>query len=397
MRLRLSEIDKRLDVNLDKSIRSDGVSGVMKFGTNNDYPQIIERIIGGSITAKASADIYAKFLTGDGFENDSINKIVIGHDSKHKKITLRSLLSQVAYSEAYFNGAYIHCNFTLDQKIKSAQHILFKNMRFSKLDERGYTSKIGYYENWAKEKGHKFKKENIKWFDLFNTEEKVFISQIENAKGIENYKGQVYFHFLDNQFLYPLSPFDSVYIDADTENQIGLFKNNEVRNGFSNKTVFQFNEALDEDIKQEMEDGINDFMGSRGSKALIVETPTDENGNIIENKSMKTTDIKTNIDSKLFENWEKELANKIRKSVKALPAVLIDYEQGNLSSTSGESIIQATNFFNQMTKDDRNSLSEMFQEIFSRFDNEVLQKNTNWNIKPLKLYDPNNIQPATSD
>lgn len=396
MKILLSELDKRLEVQVDRSIRADGVNGIMKFGENNDYPQRIERLINGSVTAKSTANAYAKFLAGDGFES-AINDIVVGYDSRHKRITLRGLLSLVAHSLAANNGAYVHVNFNREQKIVNAQHVLFKNCRFSKLDDTGYTSQIGYYENWEKEKKEKYDKSKIKWYNIFNLNEKVFLEQIRKSKGIENYKGQFFFHFLDNQYIYPLSPFDSAYIDADTEYQMSLHKNNEIRNGGTEKTVFQVNEQLSGKVKTKLADGIKTFMGSRGTKTLVVETATDENGLIIENKAMKATSIKSNIDSKLYENWEKELTNKIRKPI-TLPSVLIDYDESKLGTTSGEGIIQATNFFNQITKDDRKSISDMFKEIFSNFVDERLSSNMNWNIKPLTLYESTtNIQPATSD
>jgi len=396
MKILLSELDKRLNVKIDKSIRADGVNGIMQFGENNDYPQRMERIISGSVTAKSAANAYAKFLSGDGFINSEINNITIGYDSRHKKITLRQLLSQVAVSLSFYNGAYIHINLDMMRNVVNAQHLLFKNCRFSKLDDTGYTAKLGYYENWEKEKNEKYDKAKVKWYNLFNLNEDVFVSQINKSKGIENFKGQVYFHFLDNQYIYPLSPFDSAYTDADTEYQMSLHKNNEIRNGFTEKTVFQVNEQLNEDAKGILTDGIKNFMGARGDKCLVIETETDENGNIIENKSLKTTSIKSNIDPKLYEGWEKEIANKIRKPL-TIPSILIDYDEGKLGTTSGEGIIQATNFFNQITKDDRNSLSEMFKEVFGNFKNDVLKNNTNWGIKPLSLYEPSDIQPAASN
>src|SRR6056297_911915 len=387
MRILLSETDERLKTKLNKSIRAGGVNGVMEFGDNNDYPQRIERIIRSSPTAKSAADIYSKFLIGGGFESD-INNIRVGYDSRRKEITVRDLLTQVCKSLAYYNGAYVHLNITLEGKIKNAKHMLFKNARFAKLDDDGYTAKIGYYDNWEKDRSKKFRKEDIRWYNIFNLNEKAFASQIYSSGGIEKFKGQVYFMFLDNEYLYPLSPFDSTYIDADTEYQLSLHKNNEIRNGFSKKTLFQVNEQLNADEKDDLADGIKDFMGSRGSKTLVIETEADENGNIIENKAVKIDSIDSNIDSKLYENWDKEISNKIRKSIYALPSVLIDYDESKLGTTSGEGIVQAVNFYNQMTKDDRDAVSRMFEEIFTNSANENLANNVNWNIKSLSLYEP---------
>lgn len=394
MKLLLKELDNRLSVKADRSIKADGVNGIMSFGENNDYPQRMERLILGSVTAKSTANSYAKFLSGDGFNNEEINRVVVGKDPRGKKITLKRLLSQVAQSLSFYNGAYVHVNLNLDRKVTDSSLRLFKNCRFSKLDDEGYTAKIGYYNNWEKDtKDKKYNKSNIKWYNVFNLDDAAFTSQIKTAEGIENFKGQLYFLFLDNHYAYPLSPLDAAYIDCDTENQLALHKNNEIRNGFSKKTIFQINETLDDTLKGEMAEGIKGFMGSRGDKALVIETDTDESGNIMENKAMKVDSIESNVDSKMFENWEKELANNIRKPI-TIPAILIDYEESALGSTSGEAIMQATNFFNQVTKDDRAAISEMFKEIFSNFDDEILSKNLDWTIKPLSLYDATNIQPT---
>lgn len=126
MKILLSEIDERLPVEVNRSILADGVNGVMQFGDRNDYPQRIERLILGSVTGKAVTNAYAKFLTGMGFDGE-INNIVVGFDSRGKQITIRGLLSMVAQSISFFNGAYIHVNLNQDMKVVNAQPLLFKN------------------------------------------------------------------------------------------------------------------------------------------------------------------------------------------------------------------------------------------------------------------------------
>ena len=59
-------------------------------------------------------------------------------------------------------------------------------------------------EEGEKEKGKKYKKDRIVWFDTYNLTKEVYLKQIQAAKGIDNYKGQVYHLFLDNKFLYPI-------------------------------------------------------------------------------------------------------------------------------------------------------------------------------------------------
>ncbi len=385
MKLLNKEIEKRVVVRLNRSITTNGVSGIMSFGAENDYPQIIEKLIYGSQTAKACANIYAKFIGGAGFENEEIGKIHVGVDKKGKLVTLDKMRRDAAKSLAMFNGAYIHCNENLEKKVGNTSLMPFKNCRFSREDNRGFCGKIAVHKNWSKEPElGSFKVTDISWYNHFNID--AIPANIKDVKGVENFKGQVYSMFLDDSFLYPLSPFDSVYLDMDTEYQVQLFKNREIRNGFSDKTVMNIDPPEDETERRETVEKCKEWMGPDGEKLLLFEAEFDEEtGELKSGSSYKLDQVKTNINDKLFENWEKSLANNIRKAVDALPAVLIDYEQGQLSQASGEMIIQACNYFNGLTQGHRESVSEMFKDIYSHHVNPALSGNTDWRIKPFSL------------
>lgn len=392
MRLVKTEIDRSLIVKLDRSILSskDKVNGFMRFGSNNDYPQVIERLINNSVTAKAAARIYAKFLTGDGFNNSVINSVVIGKDHRGKDITVRNLLSQIAISLSKHFGFYIHCNINLEGIIGNVKFVPFKYCRFAKIDEQGYTAKIGVYDNWDKDyqQGKNFNINNIVWFNIYNLDPKVIASQMKANGGKDKFKGQVFFHFFDNEYLYPLSPFDPVYMDTDTEYQIQLFKNRTIRNGLLDKTIFRVASPSNDEERAELKKSIESFIGPDGPSVLTLEDDIDpQTGEIKSSGAFKADSIKSNINDKLFENWEKNLANNIRKSMAAIPDILIDYEESKLGTTSGEAIIQATNFYNAITQDDRAQIEEVFKEIFSNFNNDILKQNQDWQIKPLNLYD----------
>ena len=397
MRVIISETDKRVDIKLDKSIKADGVAGIMTFGEYNNYPQLVERLVLSSIDAKAIADVYAKFLVGLGFENEAINKVVVGKDSRGKQITILSLLRQFAHNASIFSGGYIHVNLTIEGKVDNAKLVPFKHCRFAKPDTRGFSGKIAVYENWEKDKNTKYDKTKIRFYNVFNLNQDVLKSQFEKAGGFTKHNGQIYFQFLDNAYLYPLSPFDPVYLDCDTQSQISIFKNNQIRNGFTDKTIFRV--AGDEDAVEQVAENLKKMMGADGDNCTILEdTINPETGKLDDKSQIVVDNIKTNIDSKLFDSWESSLQNNIRKANKALPAVLIDYDQSKLGTTSGEGIIQAVNFYNAMTNDDRNLISEMFGEIFSKSTNELLATNTNWKIKKLSIDESDiNIQPTESN
>ena len=91
MKLLKNEVEKRLTVSLNKKMHDDISSGIMNYGEFNDDPQVIERLILGSQTGRACANIFGKFIAGMGFENDDINNIIVGKDVYGKDIKLQNL------------------------------------------------------------------------------------------------------------------------------------------------------------------------------------------------------------------------------------------------------------------------------------------------------------------
>jgi hypothetical protein len=381
-----------LTVNLNKSIKPDKALGYYTFGLNDDYPDTIEQIVLGSVTAKACRDIYARFLIGSGFESD-INNIVVGKDIKSRDIKVIDILRHACYSVALNKGFYLHVNYNVAGEIVSLKPIPFKNCRFQNADDTGYINKIGVYDNWAKKRGQKFEKDKINWIKTYSNVKEVLEAQIINDGGIDKFKGHVYFGFLDNEYIYPLSIFDSVYLDADTEQQLAIFKNAETRNGLKKKTIITMVEPSNDDEKQELEAAVTKWLSVEGDSVITVYGEVNAvTGEVNKSNSIAVDQIESNIDDKMFENWQKELSNNIRKAIKNMPKILIDYDESNLGGTSGEAIIQATNLYNAYTQDDRNALSEMFKDLLSTFDNPILKANVNWNIKKIELYEAANTK-----
>lgn len=241
MRLAYSDTEKRLPIRLNKSMAGDdSLGGIMTFGSDNLYPQTIESLIAGSPTAKSCSGMYARFLTGFGFENEAINNIVIGIDERGKDITVIQLLRGVAQSVSKNKGFYIHVNKTLENKVKTANLVPFKYCRFNKKDELGFCSKVGVYSNW--DRSERFDKTKVKFYDNFTSNDSAFVQQVKKASSVENYRGQIYTHFFDPEYLYPLSMIDGVYLDCDTEAQISIFRNTEIRNGFQATTIMLMQE-----------------------------------------------------------------------------------------------------------------------------------------------------------
>jgi hypothetical protein len=230
-----------------------------------------------------------------------------------------------------------------------------------------YSGKIIYYDNFDKSKSNSINHSDFKTFNIFNPSKEVIGYQIaKSAKGnIENWRGQVATLFLNDEYIYPLSLFDVAQDDMDTEYQISLFKNGELRRNFFAKYFLKHAKFVDAHAKTKFTDTITSAMGAENNGGMIVtsgDISTDDNGEILDD-TFKLEKIEQNINDSLFVEWENSILNNIRKSAKGLPYLLINPTEG-VFSTSGEAFKQAAFFYNEMTKKDRKRISNFFKELF---------------------------------
>lgn len=72
----------------------------------------------------------------------------------------------------------------------------------------------------------------IERINVFNPDPDIVLEQIENAGGIDSYKGQVLWKSLDGQFIYPTASYDSAITEISTDEGLGNVKARNVRNNF---------------------------------------------------------------------------------------------------------------------------------------------------------------------
>ena len=415
MKFKRVEVEKRAIIKANRTVKTDEANGIMAFGIENDYPQIIERIILGSTTAKAVAGIYAKFLCGLGF-SDEVNNQVIGKDQFGKDVTVYRLLASVCHDLAYFGGGYIHRNVNRLNETGTVKRLPFKFGRLSIPDDSGYFAKILFNQNWEKDADSaKYDKNKTVAYHTFNRSKKVLNAQMKEVDGdVKAFKGQVYPLFLDTSYIYPLSPFDSVYLDADSENELSVFKNRQLRNGMAKKTVFVFPESeltdnsgnkilndngdpvvgLDEEIYKD----VSKFLGPDGDSVLVVGGKINqETGLLDKSGTLVTEQLESSIQDETFKDWPTVLSNNIRKAAGGMPAILIDTENNSFGTTSGEALKEAVKIYNAITAQQRALISEAFKDILSLSANPVLKNNQDWAINELELLkDEPTINTATA-
>lgn len=369
---------KRNEIKLDKQ------AGIFNNGLDNAYPQLIERIINGSVSARTASDMLKKFIIGNGFAQDGLNSAVI-YSNFMGEITLYDLLSQVAGNIAKHRGAYVQLQWDMNGKITSLKHIPYRDVRIGKSDSNGYSGKLHVYNNWDKQNGN-FEKKNIRHIDVFNPLYEVIKKQMEQ----ERWQGQIAYLYLDDEYVYPLATIDCVREDADTENQIGMFKNGELRRGFFAKYIM-YHTAFenDQDERQFKSDIEKNMGGDHETSMILMPAEFNEDGTFKSDSNVKLEKIEQNHNDKIFESYETSVSNNIRKAHYAIPKILLDTNDSAMFGQSGEAFVQAFNFYNTQTKDVRTKISGWFARIM-KYHVDANLANADYKITPL-TYETNAV------
>jgi hypothetical protein len=376
MKATIVDLQQREIITLDKH------KGIYNNGADNAYPQRVERIINNSVTAKAACDKAKAFLIGEGFESQALNEYVIYSDTQGD-VTLYDLLSKVAHSVSRQKAAAVNVQYDGNFQVSELKHIPYRNCRIGKKDSNGYTGLIHVYSNWEKRQGEEFKPLNATKINVFNPKKNVVKSQFKG-----NYLGQIAMLLLDDEFVYPLAQIDPALEDADTEAQIKSFKNGELRGGFFAKYMV-YHTAFENQMDQEQfKKTLGEFQGGDHKKSLLLIPATfDADGNFISDANIKLEKIEQNINDKIFESYEKSVANNIRKSIWNIPSILIEQQEGALFGSSGEAMKAAFEIYNAELRNTRKAISNWFKNILKNSSDTILQ-NEDYTIKELSYGAP---------
>ena len=376
MKLSLAEIIKRNVVKLDKE------KGIYNNGIDNSYPQRVERLINNSVTAKCAADKLKSFIIGDGFSDESLNSIVVS-SNELGDVTLYKLLSQIAHDISRQKAAAVQVGYNALVEKTSIEFVPYKYCRYGKKDSNDYSGLIHVYDNWEKSADMKYNLKDVDRINAYNPLKNVVQSQF-NKYG-RNYKGQLSVLRLDDEMVYPLSFIDTVIEDADTESQIKLFKNTELRKGFFAKYIMyhsKFNTIEEQDAAKAI---LKKFeSGDHESSILMLEAEFNADGTMVEGSSVKFDKLEQNINNDLFSTYEKTVSNNIRKAFLNIPSILIEQQEGALFGSSGEAMETAFRIYNSETYNIRFLVSQWLTDLFK---NSVTDKlnGANFEIKPLTL------------
>jgi hypothetical protein len=344
-------------------------------GEKNDYPTMIELLVGGSATAKACAGVIADFIYGKGFSLEAEARATARQQrTRFRKDTLyindkretpNDLLKKVARSLSYHKGVFVQVNYNQLFQKTSIQVLPYRYCRLGARDSNNYRGKVLYYENWDNLQDKKEVDKNVKAIDLYDPSPKVIQEQVDAAGGWDNYKGQVYFLNLDRNDSYPLAWADVVLLDCESEMLSTKYTRNGFKKGFFGTYAFVTSTMNSDEDRKDFRDNLRNSIGVEAEQSVF-HFELEMKGDKLEDQVL-VKPIESNVKADLFEYADKKTANNIRKTYGNIPPVLIDFVEGKLGNTSGDSLKEARIFMQEQMQEERQDVQEMFEELFDNF------------------------------
>lgn len=356
-------------------VSSNKTEGVLNFDVDNGYPQRIMDIVNSSGIAVRCVTEYAKFIEGGGFTDEVFYKTKINR-SKH---SVDKLLAKVARDKARFNGFAIHVNYNALGQIVELTHVPFEFCRLPDPNSPEHTGKIAVHTDWYRQRSSKIRKEDIKWYHVFNPEKAI---EEATAVGFENYQGQIIWYSIEGD-VYPLAPIDPVIEDVESDARIKNHKRKAIATGFNADFALVTQEKFESETeREEYLANLENFQGDENAgNIMLIEIERAE-------QKPEVLPFPKSSNDKAFEYTEASIHENIRKCF-GIPPVLIGEATAGKLGTSQE-IIDACNYYNAVTEHERRLISETFKMIFTYWHDPNACPSKDYSIVPLIMFEVNN-------
>lgn len=351
MKVTIRDVERRF---VPKVVKQDGIIG---YDVDNAYPQKVMRMVGGSGTARNCVNLYAKFMNGRGQVNEDHGKTPVNR----KGLTVNGLSTKTIKDFAIFGGFAIHVNYNLAFEKTGFSSIPFEQTRLTLPDDKDYHGRvktISVYPDWAREHSRQIKKDKIKEIHLFDDDPEVIAKQIESVGGINNWNGQIMW-FSNMGKGYPLPIYDPVLEDIDTDAQIKIFRNSNVRTGFSASHLFIHKGIFEDDVsRQEFNDRIGEFQGADvAGSMMVIEVEREE-------QIPELIKVESQLDARVIKVTNSNTKDSIIEAF-GMPSVLVNADNNEGVTFSNDLLKLSYDYYNSITEPERMILEEQFTKLFA--------------------------------
>lgn len=339
---------------------------IYRNGAENNYPEFMEAVRCGSVTASMASEIMSQYIIGKGFgEFDNF---------EFDGVKVHEFTEDLTNDIVNNKGCFIQVDYDLEYNISNYKLLPFSSCRVGQKDSNEFSGKILYCPDWADQK--------IKAvvFDAFNPNRDIVKAQIDKAGSIEKYKGQIMFYSLDRRRVYPLHRLDSVYKECENEDLSSTYKNTVIKRGFFGKTLVVTRPLVDdglrtssdaEDIKEyhhqetertKFKDTIEEFIGADNAGGVMHMELEFESDKLEDAVLFKN--IESNIDPDMFKTVEDTACTKILMVYKNLPIALVKSPDSAMFGNSGEAIEAAQKMYQKNLYKERNIIETIINDLW---------------------------------
>lgn len=347
---------------------SRGSGDFIRYGSDNLYPNKIKSMAERSQSTMSAIAKLSEFTAGQGFEEingQDINTLEVNEEGQ----TLFDILDHSADEKSEFRGLAIHFNYNIFGEISEIQEIPFETLRYNK-----DLTKLVFCPDWSR--SGRFGNNKKIEFDLYDPEKAK--EQIEEAGGLDEYKGQVLYWIKKRKQIYTLCRFDAALDDTQFEHESGVYKLRNIQNDYSSGHIMFYPAALKSVL--EKEGLIKDIKNSRGAKNAGKTKAVPLNSSFMDalgSRKMIEEIPRTGVD-KLFLKQNEETKFNIY-SIFNQPPILSGISKDGMFNA--ESFVDAFDYYNSVTEKDRQEV----ERIFNKFMPFTIWGLDNLKIKPLEF------------
>jgi hypothetical protein len=329
---------------------------LQRFDLDNLYPQKAEELIGRAYTLNSVVNRVADFVYGEGWTDPILANMRL-NDEGYIGQTGNDVLKDIAYQESFLRTPALHIGYNLQYRISSITPIDVTYPRLGKPGTDGVVTCIKYSTNWERDNKKEVRDRTVVTYNIFNPDPEQVAFEIEQAGGIDKYKGQI-LYYTPKPFKYSKASFDPVFDHSQAQAEIGSFKVAQTQNSFlATLAILYPGEFESTEERQAFDRLVNNKSGAVNAGSHI--GLQDKSG------QRKASDIfqsitPPNID-KLYELTEKTAKDAIMEN-EAIPKILIGVlpDSGMFKTQDME---DAYIYFNTVTRPRRARISRMWSML----------------------------------
>jgi hypothetical protein len=347
---------------------------IQAWGEDNFYPVRLGRVLTASDSGVTCRDRYANFINGDGFKDLSFSTTVVNPRGD----TMDDLLQAISRDMADFRGFALHVTYDALARVNGIHHVPFENCRLCQRKEDGTVSHVAIHPDWegkllAGGKPVKVTRETVDYLPVFDPTDATVFRQVEEAGGVEGYRGQVLWVSLAGNLVYPTPKYDAVATYMSTEEGIAntLYRN--ARNGLraSGMLVLRKGARSPGDAKDK-----DEVIDKASNVAEVVSAlQGDVNANNVAVVEVERDDEKPEFVSLRGENYDKEFEVTSGTACERIYAAFdqdVFYRLRSGSSPfSNDGIIEAYEYYNSVTANERRAIERALDRVIKAYHEEI--------------------------